>query len=197
MSAAIGGRRQSMTRHHYPRSSLYGDYLRAGFGLVVTAGPVLLVDLADPIAVLFAALAVLFAWFGARTAVRQMSWVEMSPEAIAVRGPFERHLPWRQLERVKLAYYAPRRSRDGGWLQLTLRGDAGRPIRVDSTLEDFDQVLAQVRSEVEAQALALDPTTASNFDALRAGVTPGAGAPAAAGAGLSWPADPRDRMRSR
>jgi len=186
-----------MTRHHYPRSSLYGDYLRAGFGLVVTAGPALLVDLADPIAVLFAALAALFAWFGARTVLRQMSWVELSPEAIAVRGPLERRLPWHDLERVKLAYYAPRRSREGGWLQLTLRGDRGRPIRVDSTLEDFDRVLSQVRSEVEAKSLALDPTTASNFDAMSAGVTPGSADPVTSRSGLPWPAGPRDHMRPR
>lgn len=185
-----------MTRHHYPRSSLYGDYLRAGFGLVLTAGPALLVDLADPVAVLFTALAALFAWFGVRTALRQLSWIELSPEAIAVRGPFERRLPWHDLERVKLAYYAPRRSPDGGWLQLTLRGDRGRPIRVDSTLEDFDQVLAQVRSEVDAQSLPLDPTTASNFDAMRAGVTPRSSPPGPR-PDLTWPADPRDHQRLR
>lgn len=186
-----------MTRHHYPRSSLYGDYLRAGFGLVVTAGPALLVDLADPIAMLFAGLAALFAWFGARTAVRQLSWVEMSPEAIAVRGPFERRLPWHHLERVKLAYYAPRRSREGGWLQLTLRGEQGRPIRLDSTLEDFDQVLAQVRSEVEAQSLALDPTTASNFDAMRTKPAPPTRDPAGQGPGWPWPPGHREGIRPR
>lgn len=155
-----------MSQHHYPATTLYGDYMRALFGLAVTALPLALVDVAGPVAAVFAALALLFGWFGVRTALRHASRVELSPEDIAIRGPVERRLSWRQLERVKLAYYAPRRTREGGWLQLTLRGGAGRPIRLDSTLEDFDRVLHKVRHEVESRALPLDATTAENFTAL-------------------------------
>lgn len=155
-----------MSQHHYPATTLYGDYLRALFGLAVTGLPLVLVDVADPLAAVFAALALLFGWFGARTALRQASRIELSSEDIAIRGPVERRLPWSQLERVKLAYYAPRRAQDGGWLQLTLRGAAGRPIRLDSTLEDFDRVLHKVRDEADARSLPLDATTADNFTAL-------------------------------
>lgn len=154
-----------MSEHQYPSASIYGDYARAGFGFVLTAGPLLLLDLAAVMAALFAMLAALFGWFGGRTALRQISRVEVSPDAIALRGPIERRIPWAELRRVKLAYYAPGRGRQKGWLQLTLRGD-GRPIRMDSTLEDFDQVLRSVQAQVRAQNLPVDPTTATNFGEL-------------------------------
>jgi hypothetical protein len=172
-----------MSRHHYPVSALSSDYLRVAVGLALTLGPLLLLDLAAPIAWLLAALAVLFVWFGLRTGVRQLSAVELSPQEIAIRGPFGRSLAWDELARMKLAYYAPRswssaRRRDRqhergerdegrrGWLQLTLQGTRGRPIRVESTLEGFDQVLRLAMATVARKQLGLDPTTSANLAAL-------------------------------
>jgi hypothetical protein len=167
-----------MTRHRYPIAILYPDYFRAALGLALTAGPLLLLDLAPAIAWLLSGLALLFAWFGLRTALRQLSRIELSPQAIAIRGPLGRHLSWDELARMKLAYYAPRAVRgrrrneqrgDGdrpGWLQLTLGGVRGRPIRVESTLEGFDQVLRRAMANAERKDLALDPTTVANLAAL-------------------------------
>jgi hypothetical protein len=162
-----------MSQHRYPASSVYSDYGRVALGLAVTLPPLLLIDLPAAVAVLFVALVALFAWFGWRTWLRQQTRIELSPEAIALRGPFARHLDWRRLERLKLAYYAPRRSRQDGWLQLTLRGAGGPSIRLDSTLEGFDRVLAQASGAVAARSLPLDPATAANLSAL--GYPPGAG----------------------
>ncbi|HEX5080376.1 MAG TPA: hypothetical protein VFV80_14580 [Geminicoccaceae bacterium] len=172
-----------MSRHHYPISSLSSDYLRVAVGLALTLGPLLLLDLARPVAWLLAVLAALFAWFGLRTGVRQLSLVELSPEGIAIRGPFGRSLAWDELARVRLAYYTPRgwssarrRDRGGepgerdpgrrGWLQLTVQGTHGRPIRVESTLEGFEQVLRRTMATVSQKQLGLDPTTAANLAAL-------------------------------
>ena len=150
----------------YPIESLYPDYLRAAFGLVVTAGPLLLLDLAGVVAGLLAGLGVLFAWFGTRTVVRHLSRVELSGDAISLCGPAPRRLAWQDLERMKLAYYAPRRSRENGWLQLTLSGRGGRPIRLDSTLSGFDRVLGQASRVARAKALPLDASTHANLAAL-------------------------------
>ena len=172
-----------MSRHHYPISSLSSDYLRVAVGLGLTLGPLLLLDLATPVAWLLSVLAVLFVWFGLRTGLRQLSWVELSPQGIAIRGPLGRSLAWDELTRMKLAYYAPRgwssaRRRDRhrepgerdegrrGWLQLTLQGAHGRPIRVESTLEGFEQVLRRTMATVSQKQLGLDPTTAANLAAL-------------------------------
>ena len=175
-----------MSRHHYPINSLSSDYLRVAVGLALTLGPLLLLELASPIAWLLAALAILFFWFGLRTGLRQLSAVELSPQGIAIRGPFGRRLAWDELARMKLAYYAPRgwggaRRRDRhhergargerderqrGWLQLILQGTRGRPVRVESTLEGFDQVLRRAMAAAARKQLELDPTTTANLSAL-------------------------------
>lgn len=155
----------------YPVASLYPDYLRTAFGLAVTVGPLLLLDLAGAVAALLAGLGLLFAWFGARTIGRHLSRVELSGDGIALSGLAPRRLAWCDLERLKLAYYAPRRSREDGWLQLTLGGVSGHPIRLDSTLSGFDQVLGHASRVARAKALPLDATTQANLAALGLGGT--------------------------
>ena len=155
-----------MSTHQFDRQSLYLDYLRAGFGFAVTAGPLLLLDLLPVIAWPFTLLALLFAWFGVRTLVRHLSRVELSASRIALQGPVPRSVAWEDLREVRLAYFAPRRAHGRGWLQLTLRGAGRRPLRLESTLDDFEDVLRRVRQVVAARELPLDPTTASNFAAL-------------------------------
>lgn len=150
----------------YPMASICGDYLRAGLGLVLSLGPLLLLDVAGPLVVLLGVLGALFAWFGMRTVSRHLSRVELSGQAIALRGPVSRHLAWGDLDRMKLAYYAPRRARDDGWLQLTLRGGGGGSIRLDSTLTGFDQVLGQASRAARQKALPLDAATHANLAAL-------------------------------
>jgi hypothetical protein len=200
-----------MSTHRYPISSLYSDYLRVAIGLSLTMGPLLLLDLAPVIAWLLAGLAVLFVWFGLRTGVRQLSSVEITPRAIAIRGPLGGDLAWDELTRMKLAYYAPRsrssvRRRDRhhergerddsqrGWLQLTLQGARGRPIRIESTLEGFDQVLRRAMAVVTRKQLGLDPTTMANLAALGLDLDDPATAqlrPAATDRGLAASPDPR------
>jgi hypothetical protein len=185
-----------MSHHHYPASALYPDYLRVAFGLTLTAGPLLLLELATVPAWLLGALALVFGWFGLRTGMRQLSSIELSPEALAVHGPLQRRLAWRQLERLKLAYYAPRRARDGGWLQLTLRAAEGRSIRMESSLDGFDQVLRRAVDAASANGLELDPTTEANLAALGLG-GPGEAAEPAPGNALSRPAPRPDLWPQR
>jgi hypothetical protein len=155
-----------MEQHRYPATSLLPDYLRVAFGLAATIGPLVALDLARPVVLVLSGLTLLFAWFGIRTALRQLSWVELSTTDIALCGPLRRRLPWQQLRRLQLAYYAPRRARRDGWLQLTLRGQHGRAIRVDSTLEGFEKLLRRAAGVAARNDLRLDPTTQANLAAL-------------------------------
>jgi hypothetical protein len=150
----------------YPVATLYSDYLRAAVGLVLSAGPLLLLDLAHGVALLLTALGLLFVWFGARTVLRQLSRVELSGNAVALRGPVTRRVAWTDLEHMKLAYYAPRRAHGEGWLQLTLRSTDGGAIRLDSTLSGFDQVLDHAARAARAKRLPLDVATQANLAAL-------------------------------
>ncbi len=120
-----------MEHYRYPATTLAPDYLRVAFGLAATAGPLVALDLARGVAAVLSGLALLFAWFGVRTALRQLSWIELSATDIALCGPIRRRLPWQQIRSLQLAYYAPRRARRDGWLQLSLRGRSGAAIRVD------------------------------------------------------------------
>ena len=111
-------------------------------------------------------LTLLFAWFGARTLVRHLSRVELTASRIALEGPLPRSVAWEELREVRLAYFAPRRAHRRGWLQLTLRGRSRRPLRLESTLDGFEEVLRRVGQVAAGRELPLDPTTASNFAAL-------------------------------
>ena len=175
MAGAEGGSRRifqsgrttaAMERYHYPTSSLVPDYARVAIGLGATLGPLIWLELAPAVAIFLAVLAGLFIWFGLRTAIRQQSWIELSPETIRIAGPFGRQLDWRALERLQLAYFAPRRARREGWLQLTLRGPDKRPMRLDSTLAGFDRVLQRALAAATARPIELDPTTLANLAAI-------------------------------
>jgi hypothetical protein len=155
-----------MDRYRYPTTTLVPDYLRVVVGLAATGGPLVALDLAGVVTGLLSGLALLFGWFGVRTVLRQLSWVELSSRDIALRGPIERRLVWEQLERLKLAYYAPRRARQEGWLQLTLGAASGPPIRLDSTLSGFDEILRRAVGVARLKQLPLDPTTQANLVAL-------------------------------
>lgn len=165
-----------MSTHHFARASLYADYGRAGIGVSLTFGPLVLLDPTPILAWVFAALALLFAWFGVRTLIRQMSRVEMGTQGIALIGPRPREVGWDQLQEVRLAYFAPRRARrareptraerEEGWLQLTLIGDDGRRLNLDSTLSDFADVLDRTHRVVRSRDLPLDPATMANFAAV-------------------------------
>jgi hypothetical protein len=181
----------------YPVATLYGDYIRAAVGLVLTAGPLLLLDLTRGVALVLALLCLLFAWFGARTVLRHLSRVELSDNAVALRGPITRRVAWADLERLRLAYYAPRRAHDRGWLQLTLRSSDGVEIRLDSTLAGFAKVLDQASRAAAAKALRVDAATQANLAALGLDLAPGTGLPLSAPGRVPAAAAPRRGSTAR
>jgi hypothetical protein len=164
-----------MEHYRYPARSLVSDYLRVALGLAATVGPLLALDLARGVAIGLSGLGVLFGWFGVRTVLRQLSWIELSAAEVALCGPIRRRVAWRQLRGLELAYYAPRRGRRDGWLQLTLRGQSGPAIRVDSTLEEFEEVLRVAAGSARRNQLTLGSTTEANLAAL--GLSAGAAPP--------------------
>lgn len=152
--------------HRYPERAIYTDYLRAGGGLALTGGPLVLLDLATVVAVVFTGLTVLFGWFAWRTWTRHRSTIALSGEAIEVVGPRPCRIPWTDLDHIRLAYYAPRRAQDQGWFQLTLRGARGPKLRIDSTLDGFDRILDRVHACARSRELVLDETTVANLGAF-------------------------------
>lgn len=158
-----------MTQYRYPPKTLTGDYLRAGGGFVITAGPALFLPTALPVTVVLGVLAAFFGIFGLRTALRQFTVIEMSDEAITVMGAGGKHLAWCDVRQLRLDYYSTRRDSQGGWMQMKVSGP-DRHIRVDSTLDGFVRLAGGAAIHAAAHGVAMSETTRGNFQAL--GVAP-------------------------
>lgn len=150
----------------YPPAAVWGDYARAGVGLVLTVGPLLLVPVALWMAVPLAAAAVLFAVFAVRTAGLHRLRVRVDPAGLTAHGLTGTvPLRWGELAGLRLRFYSTRRDRSDGWFQAVLSGPGGR-IRLDSRLEGFDAVIEAAARAAHRNGVALDPATRGNLDAL-------------------------------
>jgi len=154
-----------MTRHTSPVSPLFGDSLRAAAGLipalaVLAIAPVGLVE-----ATLLGGLALLFAAFGIRTAVRQFTCIEVTAAAFRASGVLRTKISWDELDRMRLAYYSTRRDGRDGWMQLELRS-GWSTLRVDSRIIGFSELVTASAKAAAMRGLPLDPVTLVNLQAL-------------------------------
>lgn len=151
--------------HRYPPRAVLLDYLYSMGGLLFTLGPLAGAALGGPAAWFFAALAALFAVYGARTVLRHRTRLRMSADGLAVEGLVGRRLAWERLTRCRLGYYATRRNRDGGWMQLTLGFGRGS-LRIDSQIQGFEAIARRAAHAAAGRGIALDRTTRENLRAL-------------------------------
>ena len=115
-------------------------------------------------------LMVVFIVFGVRTWVRQTSVYEVGEAAIArngwsILGAGRVSLAWRDVERVKLAFYSTRRDRSKGWMHLKISGGSHR-LGIDSIIEGFDDIAARSANAAASNGLHLSESTLRNFAAL-------------------------------
>ena len=174
-----------MSEHRYDAGALRADLVRALGGLALTGGPLLLVPVQPFAGAILGALAGLFGIYGLRTLARGRMVFELSQDAIGRKGMStfglrDAKVRWADLSTIKLRYYSTRRTREGGWMQLTLKSEQAT-IRVESTLEDFDRVAAEAARVAAGLGLEASPSTVSNFAAL----------------GISYGAEPAGQPNSR
>jgi len=151
--------------HRYPLSALAADYARAAAGVAFTAGPLLAVETASGVAYVLGGLAILFAAFGARTALRHASPMALSPEGLWIGGLRPRTLPWAELSAMTLRFYSTHRDRRHGWMNLKLK--AGRRVlTIDSTIEGFPEITAAALAAARANGLTLGDRTLANLAAM-------------------------------
>lgn len=156
-----------MTEHRYDPSELRGDYIRAGAGLAVCIGAVMVSGGGGAAAIIFGLAGLLFLVFGLRTLVRQGSIFELTPEGIKRSnarnfGPPANRLLWREITTVKLSFYSTRRDRSNGWMQLRLTGSEGK-ICLDSTVAGFEKIAERAAHAAAENSLRLGTATVSNF----------------------------------
>ena len=161
-----------MSDLRYPVAALRGDYARAGIGLVLSLGPALAVPLASPVDYLLVPAAALCLLFGARTWQRQHSRVVVDPQGISIFRTRRVSLDWRSIRSVRLSYFSTRADRREGWMQLTLtgqdpqRGTGLRKLRIDSSLDGFEQVARCAAAAARMNGLTVPAATRVNFGAL-------------------------------
>jgi hypothetical protein len=154
-----------MTSHRYPRNIVISDYARAGVGALLTLGPLTTVPVASLAGTVLGLLAALFVFFAGRTWVRSRTVVQLSDEGLAVTALRHKMIPWREIAELKLRYFATKRDRSQGWMQLTLKC-ANATLRVESSLEGFEAVTRAAAHAAAQRGLSLSPSTVDNLRAL-------------------------------
>lgn len=154
-----------MTIHTYPFHALLTDYGRAGGGLALTALPLLLSDMVTAVAYVLAVLAVLFAVYGLRTALRQVSRLELDEAGLRLVGPQTKAIAWSEVEAVDLRYFSTRRDRRNGWMQLYIRGPS-TTIRLESSLNGFPEVARRCFEVAGERRIPLGPGALTNLQSL-------------------------------
>jgi len=156
--------------HRYPWSELRGDYLRAGFGVALTGLPLAATWGELYAGLILGSLLAVFVVFGLRTALRQACSYEVGDDGIvrigrSILGTERASLPWRDVRRVKLAFYSTRRDRSKGWMHLKITGGA-HTLGIDSIIDGFDDIAARSAAAAASNGVALSDSTLRNFAAL-------------------------------
>jgi hypothetical protein len=162
-----------MSQHRYQPKGVYSDYARAGVGVLIVATPLVAFDANPWVAGILLGLTVLFVLFGARTLVRHRTRIELTDSRLVCEAAGRAEILWDKLDRIKLAYYATKRDRTGGWMQLTVWGN-GKKVTVDSDLQEFPAIVAAAMRAAQAKSLSFDPATEANLSHL--GLLPARGA---------------------
>lgn len=149
----------------YQTGKVYADYGRAAFGLFLTLTPLLLLELSPWVGVPLAACAALFLAFAAKAMLAQLSRIEVTDEAVNLRGPLNRTIRWDELASLKLSYYATRREKGSGWMQLALGSGSSR-MSIESTLDGFDQLVERAIEAASRNRVPLSDRTIDNVEAL-------------------------------
>jgi hypothetical protein len=167
---------QILSTHKYPVRELAGDYIRTSVGLILTAGPLFLVELIDVLKVILFLLSIIFLIFGFRTMIRQTTTVMLCDKGIRTEVGFgsgllpNRTIKWPDLSKMRLRYFSTRRDREAGWMQLQLAG-SGEKLAIDSAVDGFENVVAKALKIASANGLPQDAATTNNLQAM--GLLPG------------------------
>ncbi len=147
----------------YATATLVGDYIRGCIGLLLTLVPLVILPMHVAVAVAFAAAALLFFVFLLRTVERHRTVFHLDADGLSAAGPLgTRRIDWATLSVLRLRYFATRRDRKNGWMQLNLASAAGR-LAIESTLDGFETVAAAAEKAARRRGLTLDDATETNL----------------------------------
>jgi hypothetical protein len=151
-----------VSEHLYPQGTIIADYGRGGAGLCVTAGPLLVVPVTMIAAIILGSMAALFAIFLIRTAAHHFMAARLDEDKITARSWSIKTINWRDLTHLQLRYFAVKKDRSQGWMQLVLK-DHLTTLRFDSTLSGFDEITKAAYGAAQRNDLVLSPPTMENL----------------------------------
>lgn len=156
--------------YRYPPGRLAGDYLRAGVGVAFGLAILLAADdVTWVMGLIFGGLALAFGLFGLRTLRQHMTRVAVNEEGIYTKTlASTRALPWNRLRGLRLRYFGThrqRKSKSGGFLELTLNGDAVT-MKFESSISGFRDIAWWSSRAARRNGVPLDPSTAGNLLAI-------------------------------
>ena len=151
----------------YPRRSVAADVAAGASGIAICALPLAAGAPPGWLGALLAGGLALFAAFTVESCARLRRRYRVDEAGLRV-DPAGTAIRWDDLDALELRYYSTRRDGRGGWLQLRLRA-GGRGLRVDSRLQDFEQVLERALAAAARRDVALPAATVANLHALGVG----------------------------
>ena len=154
-----------MQRYRYSLSSLRGDYVRAGLGMLFT-GLMLIGAISIPVMFfIIATIFLLFVGFGFQTWLRHMTMVCIESDGINIYGIRRRKIFWENLNGTKLRFFSTKRDRDSGWMELTLLTSSGK-FKIDSSIDGFNEIAESVAKNLDHRNIKIDATSVENFNAI-------------------------------
>ena len=151
-----------MSEHRYPKGTVIADYSRGAAGLFVTAGPLLMVSVTTFAAVVLGSMAVLFAVFLVRTAAQHRMVIGLDDDKISAQSWSTKTINWDGLTHLQLRYFAVKKDRSQGWMQLILKAPL-TTLRFDSTVSGFDEITKAAYKAAQRNDLVLSPPTMENL----------------------------------
>ncbi|WP_421995642.1 hypothetical protein [Reyranella sp.] len=150
----------------YPRQTLWADYARAGAGVLLCGGPLVLLSVNRWLGLVLLLGFALFALFLVRTALRHHTRYILADDTLCADGPIGTVVEWSRLDRFKLSYYSIKRDRNDGWMQLAVGSAGGRLLKVDSSLDGFHDIVERAAEAAEAADVPLSEATRANLRAM-------------------------------
>jgi len=151
-----------MSEHLYPQGAIIADYCRGGAGLCITAGPLLAVPVTTIAAIILGSMAALFVIFLIRTATHHRMVAQLDDKRVSARSWSIKTINWDGLTQLQLRYFAVKKDRSQGWMQLVLK-DPLTTLRFDSTLSGFDEITKAAYRAAQRNDLVLSPPTMENL----------------------------------
>jgi len=152
-----------VSEHLYPHGTIIADYGRGGAGLCITAGPLLVIPVTMIAAIILGSMAALFIIFLIRTAAHHRMAVRLDEDKISALSWSIKTISWRDLSHLQLRYFAVKKDRSQGWMQLVLK-DQLTTLRFDSTLSGFDEITKAAYVAAQRNDLVLSPPTMENLE---------------------------------